>query len=80
MFYNFHVADGFRDYLRFMWFDGNNLTKEPTTFRMTTHAFGLTSSPSCANFAMRQLAQDFVLPLINVLLISCKQDSMWMMG
>ena len=42
-----------------MWFDGNNLTKEPTTFRMTTHAFGLTSSPSCANFAMRQLAQGF---------------------
>ena len=33
------------------------MTKEPTTFRMTTHAFGL--SPSCANFAMRQLAQDF---------------------
>ena len=26
MFYNFHVADGFRDYLRFLWFDGNNLT------------------------------------------------------
>ena len=62
MFYNFHVADGFRDYLRFMWFDGNNLTKEPITFRMTTHAFGLTSSPSCANFAMRQLAQDFCTP------------------
>ena len=62
MFYNFHVADGFRDYLRFLWFDGNNLTKDPTTFRMTTHAFGLTSSPSCANFAMRQLAQDFCTP------------------
>ena len=26
---------------------------------MTTHAFGLRSFPSCANFAMRQLAQDF---------------------
>ena len=48
-----------RIFFRFLWFDGNNLTKEPTTFKMTTHAFGLTSSPSCANFAMRQLAQDF---------------------
>ena len=62
MFYNFHVADGFMDFLRFLWFDGNNLTKEPTTFRMTTHAFGLASSPSCANFAIRQLAQDFCTP------------------
>ena len=59
MFHNFHVVDGFKDFFRFMWFDGNNLTKEPTTFRMTTHAFGLTSSPSCANFTMRQMALDF---------------------
>ena len=46
MFYNFHVADGFRDYLRFMLFDGNNLTKEPTTFRMTTHALLVLSTHS----------------------------------
>ena len=62
MFYNFHVVDGFKEFLRFLWFDGNNLTKESTTFRITTHAFVLTSSPSCANFAMRQLAQDFCTP------------------
>ena len=59
MFYHFHVADGFKEFLRFLWFYGNNMTNEHTTFRMTTHAFGLTSSPSCANFAKRQLAQDY---------------------
>ena len=58
MFYNFQVSLGFRDYLRFLWFDNNDLSKQPSVYRMNTHAFGLTSSPSCANFAMKQLAKD----------------------
>ena len=58
MFYNFQVSLGFRDYLRFLWFDNNDLSKQPSVYRMNTHAFGLTSSPSCANFAMKQLVKD----------------------
>ena len=42
MVYNFHVADGFKDFLGVLWFYGNKVTKEPTTFRITTHVFGLT--------------------------------------
>ena len=43
MFYNFHVSDNFCDYLRFLWYEDNDLSGEPTVFRMKTHAFGLTS-------------------------------------
>ena len=35
------------------------MSREPTVFRMKTHAFGLTSSPSCANYALKQLASDY---------------------
>ena len=59
MFYNFHVSDNFCDYLRFLFYEDNDLSREPTVFRMKTHAFGLTSSPSCANYALKQLASDY---------------------
>ena len=63
MFYNLYVSDGFCDYLRFVWYENNDLLREPCVYKMMTHAFGLPSSPSCANFAMKQLsggyAQDF---------------------
>ena len=34
------------------------LSKEPEEYQMMVHLFGATSSPSCANFALRQTADD----------------------
>lgn len=53
MFYQFRVHAEDRDYLRFLWLDEDNNTDE---YRMTVHLFGATSSPGCATFGLRNLA------------------------
>jgi hypothetical protein len=58
MFHMFHVAPRHRDYLRFLWWPNNDLNAQPVPHRMRCHLFGATSSPSCSNFALRQLAED----------------------
>ena len=59
MFYNFLVTGSYRDYLRFLWYEDCDLSKQPTVYRMNKHLFGASSSPNCANFGMKQLTQDF---------------------
>ena len=59
MFHQVHVNPEHRDLLRFLWWEGNDLSKDPVDYRMTVHLFGATSSPSCANFALKQTANDF---------------------
>ena len=56
MFHQFKVDVLDRDYLRFLWFDckGNIVD-----YRMTGHIFGATSSPGCANFGLKHVAQEF---------------------
>lgn len=54
MFHQFHVKTGDRDYLRFLWFDESG-TK--TVYRMKVHLFGAKSSPACATFGLRYLAE-----------------------
>ena len=58
MFHQFSVCPNHRDYFRFMWFKNNDLNSTPVHYRMTRHIFGVVSSPSCANFALKQLAKD----------------------
>ncbi|XP_068674521.1 uncharacterized protein [Montipora foliosa] len=58
MFYQVHVTSEFRDLLRFFWWEGGDLSKSPVEYRMTVHLFGVTSSPGCANFALKKTAQD----------------------
>ena len=58
MYHQFHVSPGHRDYLRFLWWEDGDLTKDPSDYRMKVHLFGATSSPGCANFALKQLALD----------------------
>ena len=50
MFHQFRVDEEDRDYLRFIWEDGD--------YRMKVHLFGATSSPGCANYGLKQLAKD----------------------
>ena len=58
MFYQFRVSKDHRDYLRFMWWDTDDYTKNPVEFRMTVHLLGATSSPGCANFGLKRIATD----------------------
>ena len=59
MFHQFRVSPHHRDFLRFLWWPKGELSEEPAGFRMTAHLFSATSSPACANFALKKIADDF---------------------
>jgi hypothetical protein len=59
MFHQFHVSSEDRDYLRFLWWEGGDTTKEPLDYRMNVHLFGATSSPGCANLGLKHLSKRF---------------------
>ena len=54
MFHQVRVRPEDCDALRFLWWPDN----ETIEFQMMVHLFGATSSPSCANFALRKTADD----------------------
>lgn len=54
----FYVPEEYRDLLRFLWWEDGDFSKDPIEYRMTVHLFGATSSPGCANFALKKTAQD----------------------
>ncbi|VDO96712.1 unnamed protein product [Schistosoma margrebowiei] len=54
---NVHESD--REALRFLWWQEGDMSREPSEFQMTSHPFGATSSPFCANFALNETAQIF---------------------
>ena len=47
-----------RDFLQFLWRDGEDYEARPTEYRMSVHLFGAISSPECANFGLKQAAND----------------------
>lgn len=57
MFHQFYVSPEVHNYLRFLWWAGEDLQAEPKEFRMTVHLFGTASSPGWANFSLKYLAQ-----------------------
>ncbi|KAK7922690.1 hypothetical protein WMY93_009592 [Mugilogobius chulae] len=59
MFHQVRVTPEDSDLLRFLWWQDGDLEQEPAVYRMRVHLFGATSSPSCANFALRKCAEDF---------------------
>jgi hypothetical protein len=58
MFHQFHVNAEHRNYLRFLWWENGDVSKEPKEYRMTVHLFGATSSPGCANYGLKAIADD----------------------
>ncbi|XP_035657338.1 uncharacterized protein LOC118403009 [Branchiostoma floridae] len=58
MFSQVKVPSEDRDYQRFMWWPEGQINKPLEEYRMTVHVFGATSSPSCANYALKRLADD----------------------
>ena len=59
MFHQVSVNPEHRNFLRFLWWDNGNFDAQPTEYRMTVHLFGATSSPGCANFALKKVASDY---------------------
>ena len=58
MFNQVKVHQDDRDVLRFLWWPENDFKSPPDVYRMTTHLFGGVWSPSCANFALRKVAEE----------------------
>ena len=59
MFLQVRVPEVDCDSLRVLWWPNGNLDKEPAIYRMTVHPFGATSSPFCANFALKKCVEVF---------------------
>ena len=59
MFHQFRVPSNDRNYLRFLWWENGDLEKEPQEYRMAVHLFGAASSPGCANFGLKYLAEQY---------------------
>ena len=58
MFNQVKVPHQDRDTLRFLWWPDGDVNKPVEEYRMTTHLFGATSSPSCVNYALKRTSQD----------------------
>ena len=53
MFHQIRVSKSDVDVQRFVWWPTGGLEKQPQVYRMLVHLFGATSSPSCADVALR---------------------------
>lgn len=53
MFYRFRVTENHRDYLRFFWYQNNDINQPFIEYRMTSHVFGNTPSPAVATYGLR---------------------------
>ncbi|XP_071483358.1 uncharacterized protein [Diadema antillarum] len=58
MFHQVRVTPNHRNVLRFLWWESGDLAKQPRVYRMCSHLFGGTWSPSVCSFALRQTAED----------------------
>lgn len=58
MFYQVRVPEHQQSFLRFLWWPNGDLSKELKAYQMCVHIFGASSSPGCANFALRRTAVD----------------------
>ena len=58
MFHQVRVIEKDCGALKFLWWPDGDITKDPVTYQMVVHIFGASSSPCCANFALRKAATD----------------------
>ncbi|GAA6218520.1 uncharacterized protein LOC119030469 [Lates japonicus] len=58
MFYCFVVREDHRDFLRFLWYEDNDLSKDVVDYRMRVHIFGNSPSPAVAIFGLRMAARE----------------------
>ena len=58
MYFQIHVAEKHRSFLRFLWWKNGDLSKEPTDRKMFAHVFGGVSSGACSNYALKRTAKE----------------------
>ena len=58
MFYQVKVPDSQRGFLRYLWWNNNDLIGELVDYEMGVHVFGGKCSPGCCNYALRRTAMD----------------------
>ena len=58
MYYQVQVQQNHRDFLRFLWWPEGDISRPLEVYRMKVHLFGAVSSPSIANFALKQTGRD----------------------
>ena len=76
MFLQFRICPDQRDLLRFLWWENNDISKEPTEYRICVHLFGAASSLGCANFGLKQIAKITRMNLALMRQSSCEKTSM----
>ena len=58
IFHQVKVPDTLCSFLKFLWWEVSDTSKEIIDYEMTAHVFGGSSSPSCSNYALRKTAMD----------------------
>ena len=58
MFHQVKVPPKDFDSLRFLWWEEKDLEGTPEEYQMTSHIFGATDSPCCANCCLKRTAED----------------------
>ena len=58
MFHQVHIQPSNCDALRFLWWQQGDLGCEPKEYQMIVYLFSGTSSPSCANFALKRTGRE----------------------
>ena len=56
MFYNCHLPERVRRYVRYLWFPDGDTTQQPVEFQLTVHLFGGTWSPAVAAYCLQKAA------------------------
>ena len=56
IFYQVKVPDNQRSFLRYLWWNNNDLNGDLVDYEIGLHVFGGTSSPGCCNYALRRAA------------------------
>ena len=58
MFHQFIAREEDRDYLHFRWWPNGDLSLHPKEYRMKVYLFGATSSPGCASYGLKHMANE----------------------
>ncbi|XP_056001985.1 uncharacterized protein LOC125664373 [Ostrea edulis] len=58
MFHQVHLPRQDASFHRFLWWMDGDTSKQTNEYQMVVHFFGASSSPSCANYALRKTAKD----------------------
>ena len=56
MFYQVKLPDTQCSFLKFLWWEDSDISKDIIEYEMAAYVFGGSSSPSCSNFALRKTA------------------------